>query len=177
MVRIDKILELLRNLIMSTPKSTVKFNKDTLRDIQISLQNAHEKIFIFSLNLSYNKKNYISVVIILNLFLFKKLKQTPKQQVNNVAVDSHSVPSSKADLYADADVHTSPPKPIIRPWEELVHNKHKTGLGYDKELSFHILDYSNPIKFQSAGFLHDSSPTTVLDSAPLPKHKQQIEKF
>ena len=69
------------------------------------------------------------------------------------------------------------PKPIIIPWEELVHNKHRTGLGYDKELSFHILDYSKTIKFQSVGFLLDSSPLVVLYSTPLPQQQQHIVKF
>jgi len=41
-------------------------------------------------------------------------------------------------------------KPIIRPWEEIIYNKNRTGLGYDKEVTFHIPDYSRPIKFQSS---------------------------
>lgn len=68
------------------------------------------------------------------------------------------------------------PKTIIKVWEELVHNKHKTGLGYDKDVSFHISDYSKPIQFHSAGFLHDNSPSAVLDSGPLPQQRQQIVK-
>jgi hypothetical protein len=42
-------------------------------------------------------------------------------------------------------------KPIIRPWEEIIYNKNRTGLGYDKEVTFHIPDYSKPIKFHSVG--------------------------
>ena len=61
------------------------------------------------------------------------------------------------------------PKPIIKPWEELVHNKHRIGLGYEKDVSFHIPDYLKPIQFQSVGFLHDSSPSA---SAPLPQQQQ-----
>ena len=48
-------------------------------------------------------------------------------------------------------------KPIIRPWEEIIYKKNITRLGYDKEVTFHIPDYSRPIKFQSAGFLQESS--------------------
>jgi hypothetical protein len=48
-------------------------------------------------------------------------------------------------------------KPIIRPWEEIIYNKNRTGLGYDKEVTFHIPDYSRPIKFQSVGFLQEDS--------------------
>jgi len=60
---------------------------------------------------------------------------------------------SKADLHADAEVQFSLPNPIIKPWEQLVHNKHKIGIGYDKDMSFHIPYYSKPIQFQSVGFL------------------------
>jgi hypothetical protein len=52
-------------------------------------------------------------------------------------------------------------KPIIRPWEEISYNKNKTGLGYDNEVTFHILDYSKPIKFQSVGFLQEVSTSPV----------------
>jgi len=69
------------------------------------------------------------------------------------------------------------PKPIIRPWEELVHNKHIIGLGNEKDVSFHIPDYSNPIQFHSVGFLHDSSPSPVPDYAHLPQQPQHILKL
>jgi hypothetical protein len=52
-------------------------------------------------------------------------------------------------------------KPIIRPWEEIIWNNNRTGLGYDKEVTFHIPDYSRPIKFQSAGFLQEASTSPV----------------
>jgi hypothetical protein len=34
---------------------------------------------------------------------------------------------------------------------------HKTGIGYEKEVTFHILDYTKPIKFQSVGFIQKGS--------------------
>ena len=101
------------------------------------------------------------------------MKDSHQQQVSKVPVDSHSVPCTRADVRADAAVQPALLKPIIRPWEELVHNKHRTGLGYDKDVSFHIPDYTKPIIFQSAGFLYDSSPSALLDPVPLP---QQITK-
>ena len=54
-------------------------------------------------------------------------------------------------------------KPIVRPWEELVHNKYRLGLGYKEVVTFFIPDHSKPIQFQSAGFLNESS------SSDLPK--------
>jgi hypothetical protein len=35
------------------------------------------------------------------------------------------------------------------PWEELIFNKDKD-LAYEKDLKFHILDYSKPLQFVSA---------------------------
>lgn len=55
---------------------------------------------------------------------------------------------------------------IIRPLGDLYSHKHKTSLGYDKEVFFHILDYSKPIKFQSVKFLHDSSPSPIPKFSP-----------
>ena len=92
------------------------------------------------------------------------------------AVDSHSAPCTRANFHADVAAQPTLLKPIIKPWEELVHNKHKTGLGYDKDVSFHIPDYTNPIIFQSVGFLYDSSPAVVPDPVLLPQ-QQQIVKF
>ena len=103
-----------------------------------------------------------------------------KQQVNIVEVHSDPVPNKAVVVHANVETQFALPKPIIRLWEQLVHNKHKTGLGYDKDLSFHIPDYAKPIQFQSVGFIHDSSPTlhdisppVVPDSAPLPQQQQQ----
>ena len=90
-------------------------------------------------------------------------------ETSKIEVESDPEPNKAAVVYVDAETQSALPKPIIRPWEQLVHNKHKTGLGYDKYLSFHIPDYSKPIHFQSAGFIHDSSLPTVPDSTPLPQ--------
>ena len=93
------------------------------------------------------------------------------------------MPNEVAELHTNTKIQPTLPKPIIRPWEELVHNKHRNGHGYDKDMSFHIPNYSKPIQFQSAGFIHDSSlvphdssPLAVSDSAPLLQQQQQIVK-
>ena len=43
-------------------------------------------------------------------------------------------------------------KMFVRPWEELSFNKDRHGLGYDKNNTFHIPDYSKPIHFARSGF-------------------------
>lgn len=68
------------------------------------------------------------------------------------------MPSSREDLHKDIDVEVQYvlPKSIIKPWEEILNNRNKISLGYGKGVYFNILYYSNPIQFQSFGFLHDS---------------------
>ena len=181
MAKLERILELLRTLIMSTANSTVKINKSSLSDIQTCLQYAQEKIEILQLESQLQQEelqqrsHHSEPVSVQN-----NEADSHKQQVNIVQVHSDPVPNKAAKLHADAEVQLALPKPIIRPWEQLVHNKHRTGLGYDKDLSFHIPDYAKPIQFQSAGFIYDSSPaphdssaSAVPDSAPLPQQQQQ----
>jgi hypothetical protein len=43
-------------------------------------------------------------------------------------------------------------KIIVRPWEELQFNKNQHGLGYEKDISFHIPNYSKPIQFVSVSY-------------------------
>ena len=58
-------------------------------------------------------------------------------------------------------IQTNISRPIIRSWEEIRNNKHKTGLGYENDLTFHIPDYSKPLQFVSAGFLHENLTSPV----------------
>ena len=56
------------------------------------------------------------------------------------------------------------PKIFIRPWEEIRHNKHITGLGYKEDIldvSFHIPNFVKLIQFRSAGFLDGVVPEQV----------------
>ena len=48
-------------------------------------------------------------------------------------------------------------KPIIRPWEEIRYNRQRKGLGYEKDVTFHIPEYSKPIQFVSVGFINEES--------------------
>jgi hypothetical protein len=67
-------------------------------------------------------------------------------------------------------------KPIIRPWEEIINKKQKTGFGYKMEVIYHILDYTKPIQFQSVGFLQESpySLGPVQEQIPKCQHCQQV---
>ena len=153
MDRIDDVLKLLNNLILSTVDEMVKINKTSLSNIKICLQNAHENIEFLQLETKLQQEE-----------LKQRSHHSEPVFVQKIETDSHKA----ARLHADAETQSALPKPIIRPWEQLVHNKHRTGLGYDKDLSFHIPDYAKPIQFQSVRFIHDSSPPAILDSAPLP---------
>ena len=175
------LLELLSTLILSTDGSKVKVNKNTLRDIQKSLQYAQEKIDFLQLETKLQQEELQQWSHLSEPVSVQKIEtDSHKQQVNNVPVHSNKA----VVVHADAEVQFALPKTIIRPWEQLVHNKHRTSLGYDKDLSFHIPDYSKPIQFQSAGFIHDISPAThdssasaVPDSSPLPQQQQQQQQI
>ena len=148
MTNVGDVLELLNILVLSTVDGMVKIKKASLSDIKSCLQNAHEKIEFLQLESQLQQEELQQWSHHSELVFAQKIEtDSHKQQAKNVAVDSHSMPSIRADLHAEANIQLAPPKPIIRPWEELVHNKHRIGLGYDKDLSFHIPDYSKPIKF------------------------------
>ena len=144
MARLEDALKLLNILIHSTVDEMVKVNKETLFDIQTSLQTAHENIEFLQLETKLQQEelqqwsHHSEPVSVQN-----NEADSHKQQVNNVTVHSDKA----ASVHADAEIQSALPKPIIRPWEQLVHNKHRTGLGYDKDLSFHIPDYAKPIQF------------------------------
>ena len=173
MTRLDNALELLNTLIHSTVDEMVKINKTSLSNIKICLQNAHENIEFLQLETKLQQEELQQWSHLSEPVSVQKIEtDSHKQQVNNVPVHSNK----ETVVHADAETQSALPKPIIRPWEQLVHNKHRTSLGYDKDLSFHIPDYSKPIHFQSAGFIHDSSPSphdssasAVPDSASLPQ--------
>ena len=185
MTRLDNALELLNTLIHSTVDEMVKINKTYLFNIKVCLQNAQENIEFLQLETKLQQEESQQWSHHSEPISVQKIEtDSHKQQNINVA---NSLPNTTTDLHADVKIQSALPKPIIRPWEQLVHNKHRTGLGYDKDLSFHIPDYVKPIKFQSVGLIHDSSPAphdsaptphdssapVVPDSAPLPQQQQQ----
>lgn len=53
------------------------------------------------------------------------------------------------------------PKTFIRPWEEITCNKNRIGVIYDKDVFFHVLDFSKPIEFCSVGFLDYIVPQQI----------------
>ena len=160
----------MHNIIHSTVHDMVKMSKNALFNIQTCLQDAQDKIEFLQLESQlqqdeFQQKSHHSEPV----YVQKIEKDSHQKKEDKVADDSHSVSCTRADVHADTEVQPTLLKPIIRPWEELVHNKDRTSLGYDKELFFHIMDYSKPIKFHSVGFLYDSSSSAIPDPAPLPK--------
>ena len=134
MTRIDDALQLLNSLIFFTIDGMVKVSKETLFNIQTCLQNAQENIEFLQLETKLQQEELKQRSHSEPVFVQNIETTTHQQQVNNAAV-----------VHANAETESALPKPIIRPWEQLVHNKHRTGLGYDKDLSFHIPDYAKPI--------------------------------
>lgn len=183
MAIINEVLEFLKTLILFTNHDTLKVSKVSLTNIEVYLQNAKEKIDFLQFETQLQQEEVKQTSHSEPVSVQNNETGSHKYQDNIVEVHSDPVPNKAAVVHADAETQSALPKPIIRPWEQLVHNKHKTGLGYVKDLSFHIPDYSKPIQFQSAGFIHDSSsaphdssPLAVQDFTPLPQQKQQIVK-
>jgi len=52
---------------------------------------------------------------------------------------------------------------MIKPREEIRNNKHRTCIGYEKEVAFHSSNYTKSIQFQSIGLLQEGlySPAPV----------------
>lgn len=166
MAKLDDMLEFLNTLIQSTIDGMVNINRDNLYDIKNGLQNAWEKIYFLQPEQQFQQEE-----------LKQKSCHFEPICVQNIETNSHwqqetiqiIEPSTRAYLHAEANILPALPKRIIKHWEEIVHNKHRTDLGYDKDFSFHILEYSKPIKFQSVGFLYGNSPSAFPEPAPLPK--------
>ena len=144
---------------MSTTESTINISKETLFDIQTCLQHTQEKIDFLQIESQLQQDELQQY----------KHHDTNQQKINNVDL----VPNEATVVHADAEIQPALPKSVIRPWEEHVHNKHITGLGYGNDVSFNILDQSKPIHFQSARFRHDSSPSAIPNSTPLPQQQEQ----
>lgn len=132
------------------------------------------KLASFKSSPNSSKTNYNKRVNTLNWFFFRTILffQFEKDSYQWSMHDQDNDAISKANLHEDAEVPLALPRPIIKLWEEVINKKHWTNLGYEKEVTFHILDYPKPIRFQGVGFLqyHWSS------HAPLP-HPHQIHRL
>lgn len=101
----DDILKLLNTLIFSTVDGKVNISKDTLCDIQTCLHNAREKIEFWQLESQFQWDD------LENNPLFKIETDSREQQEYEV----DSLPSSRADLHAGAEIQPALPNSAIRP--------------------------------------------------------------
>ena len=170
MTRINATLEFLKTLILATSDDTFQINRFSLSKIQTCLKYAQAQIDFLQLESQLQQEELQQWSHHSKPVYVQKIEtDSHKKQDNNVTFHSNLVPNEATVVHADVEVQFALPNPIIRSWEGIFHNRHKNGLGYDKDMSFHIIDYSMPIQFQSARFLQDSSPSAVLDSTPLPQ--------
>jgi hypothetical protein len=151
MARVEELLELLNTLILSSMDNTVTIDKTTLHSIVTCLHVSQAKVGLLQtqnqlLHDALEQKNlrqHSKLVLVQNpIFeddeddVVCSDQQPAQQQLNETA------PNSSTD-----DVQLSLSKPVIRPWEEIRHNKHRTGIRYEKDVTFHIPDYTKPIQF------------------------------
>jgi hypothetical protein len=174
--RSRELLEFLNTLINTTEDNIVILNKETLQSVLTCLQVMQAKVRLLQ-SLSQllndeliNLKNqqpmkYSELVFVQNNPLYNDDDDNDDQQsVKENLIEPTSEETSNEDEVVQVQhnqTQNTLSKPIIRPWEEIIYNKNRTGLGYDKEVTFHILDYSRPIKFQSVGFLQEDSLSPV----------------
>ena len=120
---------------MSTTYDTIKVIKVTLTNIQTCLQFAQEKIDFLQLESQLQQEELQQKICHLELVFVRNTETNSHHQQGTIQIIE---PSTRAYLHAGVEIQPLLSKPIIRSWEELFHNMHRTGLGYDKELSFHI---------------------------------------
>ena len=125
MAKFYEILEFLNTSILSTVDDTVNVSKTSLSNIQTYLQNALNKFDFLQLESQLQQAELQQWTHHYELVYVQKIGiDSHKKQVNNDVFDSDLVLNEGANLYADAEAHASPPKPIIRTCEEIVHQKH-----------------------------------------------------
>ena len=117
MAKINELLEFLNNLIHSNVDDMIKMSKDALCNIHSCFLDAHEKIEFLQLETQLQqdelkKKSHHSEPVSVQ----KIVKDSHHKKEDKVPVDSHSVPSTRADVHVDAAVQPALLKPIIRPW-------------------------------------------------------------
>lgn len=167
MAQINGLVELLNTLLLSYVDNTTMANKTTLTHIQNCLQDSKDTLEFLQLELQLQQEEiHYKLIHVQNNLLCDSFQQPSH---NDATLEEHNqISGSTLEEKENEDdiFHTHVSLilsiSIIRPWEEIVHNKHKIGLGCNKQVTFQILDYSKPIQFQSVGFLHESSSSFSL---------------
>jgi hypothetical protein len=137
--------------------NTVTIDKETLQSILTCLQVSQAKVGLLQIQTQLlhnaleqkNLRKHSELILVQNNPFFEEDdsdQQLVQKQLNETTSDSstnaNQLPLSKL---------------IIRSWEEIRHNKHRTDIGNEKEATFHIPDYTKPIQFQGIGLLQESS--------------------
>ena len=73
--------------------------------------------------------------------LFTSFKEGSKEGKESKSINKFTKEKCH-ELMKEHPVQIDLSKPIIRPWDEILNNKHRKGLGYEKEITFYIVDYS-----------------------------------
>ena len=109
MVPICGLLELLKNVILSTVDNTVRINKDFLTDIHSCLQDAHENIEFLQLESQLQQEELPKRSNHFEPISVQKIERDSHQkQEYKVAIDSHLVPcTSRFTCRCSSSVCTS----------------------------------------------------------------------
>jgi hypothetical protein len=176
MARIDELLELLNTLILSSVDNTITFDIATLTDVRTCLQDSLDKIEFLQLESQLQQeeiqqKNILhsELVLVQNNSLLEEDIDSDQQPVQKELSEPTSYMNGE-------EVQPSLSKIIIGPWEEIRHNKHKTCIRYENEVTFHIPNYTKPIQFQSVGLLQEGSRSSASVQEQIHKcqHSQRV---
>jgi hypothetical protein len=178
MARVEELLELLNTLILSSVDNKITIDKENLQSVvtYLHVMQTKEGLLQTQTHLLHdalvrqNLRQHFEHVLVQNP-LFKD------EEDDEVDSDQQSTQGPHNEPTPDSSTYQLPlSNRISIPWEEIIHNKHRTNIGYEKDVIFHNLDYTKPIKFQSVGLLQDSSHSLspVQDKILICQHCQRV---
>jgi hypothetical protein len=156
-----ELQEILNTLILSSMDNTITIDKTTLQTFVTCLQVLQVKATLLknqnrllhdALEIRNLRQHYEPILVQNPIFEDEEDDDADSDQQPTQKPLSETTPYSSTD-----EVHLPLSKQIIRPWEEIRNNNHRTCIGYEKDVTFHIPYYTKPIKFQSVGLLQEGS--------------------
>ena len=141
MARINDLVELVNTLLLSSIDNIDTVDKTTLTHIRNCVQHSQDTTEFLQLEsqlqcdeLQQNNQHFELVLVQNNVYLEFENHSYQRSAHNQISKNI----SKEISNENDAHVHLALPKPIIRAWEEIIHNKLRTGLRYNKEVTTHF---------------------------------------
>jgi hypothetical protein len=164
MVQVEELLEILNTLILSFVDNTITIDKITLQSIVTCLHVLQAKTSLLQnqnrlLHDALKRQNLQQHFepILIQSPLFKNEEDVEDDS------DQQPVHEQLSEIVPDSSTNQLPlSKQIIKHWEEIRQNKHRMGIGYENDVTFHNPYYTKPIQLQSVGLFQDNSHSPAL---------------